>query len=362
MPGSNIPRAADPWPSISRIPYDLAPIALSMGDPAGIGPDIALKSWARRVEGGLPAFCFLGDPSVLADRARLLRINAPIAPVSAFAEARETFRHALPVLPVALPSPARPGHPDGANCSAILSAIELGARLVLAGEAAALVTNPISKAVLASEGFPHPGHTEFLGAIARAHGLSARPVMMLASPALRVVPVTIHEPLARVPGLLTKELIVETAEITARGLADYLGLHNPCLAVTGLNPHAGENGVLGREEIEIISPAIEILRARGLTVTGPHAADALFHERARGGYDAVIAMYHDQALIPLKTLCFDEGVNVTLGLPFVRTSPDHGSAFDIAGSGLARAESLMCALRLARTMALAQVGRPRGGA
>jgi 4-hydroxythreonine-4-phosphate dehydrogenase len=333
-----------------------------MGDPAGIGPDITLKSWLRRIEGGLPVFCFLGDAGVLADRAKSLGLDAPIKVVSTLTEAREVFRHALPVLPIALADAVEAGKPNAANSPAILSAIELGAKLVIAGEAAALVTNPISKAVVAESGFPHPGHTEYLGAIARAHGLSATPVMMLASQALRVVPVTIHVPLASVPGLLRKELIVETAEITARGLADFFGLPKPRLAVTGLNPHAGENGMLGREEIEIIAPAIEMLRARGLTVTGPHAADALFHARARAGYDVAIAMYHDQALIPIKTLAFDEGVNVTLGLPFVRASPDHGSAFDIAGSGQARAASLICALRLARTMALAQMGRIRGGA
>lgn len=333
-----------------------------MGDPAGIGPDITLKSWMRRIEGGLPSFCYLGDPDALAERARALKLDAAIAVVRSLAEAREAFRHALPALPIALARPAAPGVPDAANSAAILAAIETGVSLVVNGEAAALVTNPISKAVVAEGGFPHPGHTEFLGALARAHGLSAHPVMMLAAPQLKVIPVTVHIPLAEVPARLSKALIVGTAEIAARGLCDFFGLQKPRLAVAGLNPHAGEGGRMGREEIDVIIPAIETLRARGLSVSGPHAADAMFHERARAGYDAVIAMYHDQALIPLKTLAFDEGVNVTLGLPFIRTSPDHGSAFDIAGSGRARPSSLMAALRLARTMAVTQMGRPRGGA
>lgn len=332
-----------------------------MGDPAGIGPDITLKSWLRRIETGLPAFCYLGDAGQLERRARELRLDVKIATLTNFSEASEVFRSALPVLHTPLPEEITAGRPAAPAAAAIISAIDLGAGFALSGEAAALVTNPIAKHVVRQAGFAHPGHTEHLAHLARARGHQAKPVMMLAAPALRVAPVTIHVALKDVPGLLTEELIIDTAEVLVNGLQRLFGLERPRLAVAGLNPHAGEDGLFGREEIEIIAPAVAKLKAFGYAVTGPHAADSLFHERARQGYDAVLAMYHDQALIPLKTLAFDQGVNVTLGLPFIRTSPDHGVAFDIAGTGRARPDSLMHALRLARSMAMAQLAPSRGG-
>ena len=329
----------------------LRPIALTAGDPAGIGPDITLEAWRRRLTDELPAFALLGDLDHLRDRARLLGLDAPLTAIADISEAPGIFAHALPVLPVPLPARVEAGHPASSAAPAIRASIEMAVRLAMSGEARAMVTNPIAKHVLIAAGFPHPGHTEYLGALARAQGSEASPVMMLCGPDLRVVPVTIHIALARVPLELTTERIVETARIAAAGLIRWFGIARPRLAMTGLNPHAGEGGLLGEEERTIIGPAIAALREMGFAVTGPHPADALFHARARENYDAAIAMYHDQALIPLKTLAFDEGVNVTLGLPFIRTSPDHGTAFDIAGSGQARADSLIAALRLAARMA-----------
>jgi 4-hydroxythreonine-4-phosphate dehydrogenase len=337
------------------------PIALTMGDPAGIGPDITLMAWLRRDADKLPPFAFLGDASLLASRARQLGLAVPFATLSDIGEAPQAFPNALPVLPCPLAVEVRSGQPTPEAAAAVIAAIETGVTLALNGAAAAVVTNPIAKHILAAAGFAHPGHTEFLGALAKLRGLPATPVMMLCGAGLRVVPVTIHIPLASVPGVLTTDLIVETARITARDLQRYFGIAAPRLALTGLNPHAGENGMLGAEDQAVIVPAIEALRASGLHVSGPHPADTLFHARARQGYDAALAMYHDQALIPLKTLAFDEGVNVTLGLPFIRTSPDHGTAFDIAGTGAAHPDSLIAALRLAASMA-AQATRTSGGA
>jgi 4-hydroxythreonine-4-phosphate dehydrogenase len=326
------------------------PIALTMGDPAGIGPDITVMSWLRRDAEALPVFAFLGDAALLAARARQLGVDAPIAVIASLAEAAAAFPTALPVLPCPLAEPVAAGRPSQSAAPAITGAIERAVALCLAGEAAAVVTNPIAKHVLAKAGFPHPGHTEFLGALAHASGLPATPVMMLCGAGLRVVPVTIHIPLARVPAALTTSLIIATARVTAVGLRRYFGIAAPRLAFTGLNPHAGEDGMLGDEDRQIIAPALAALAAEGYQVSGPHPADTLFHERARQAYDVALAMYHDQALIPLKTLAFDEGVNVTLGLPFIRTSPDHGTAFDIAGGGKARPDSLIAALKLAADM------------
>jgi 4-hydroxythreonine-4-phosphate dehydrogenase len=326
------------------------PMALTMGDPAGIGPDITLMSWLERDAAALPPFAFVGDEVLLAERARQLGADVPVEVIGSLREAAAIFPKALPVLPCRLGEPVAAGKPSHSAAPAITAAIERAVALCLNGEAAAIVTNPVAKHVLAKAGFPHPGHTEFLGALAHARHLPATPVMMLCGAGLRVVPITIHIPLAHVPATLTTQLIVETARVTAAGLRRYFGIAAPRLAFTGLNPHAGEDGILGHEDRQIIAPALATLSAEGYHVSGPHPADTLFHERARRAYDVALAMYHDQALIPLKTLAFDEGVNVTLGLPFIRTSPDHGTAFDIAGSGKARPDSLIAALRLAAEM------------
>ena len=323
------------------------PLALTMGDPAGIGPDLALDAWRHRDRTDVPPFIVLGDPDLLAARAATLGLDVPLAPLDKATDARVAWNEALPVMPVRLAEPVQAGTPNAAAGPAVIEAIEAGVDMIRAGEARALVTNPINKHVLYQTGFQFPGHTEFLAALSKPWNVNVRPVMMLASQELRVVPVTIHIPLKNVAAALTKELITETVEITARGLQGYFGISAPRIAVAGLNPHAGESGSLGAEEIEIIAPAIQDLALHGLHVTGPHPADALFHEAARATYDAVVAMYHDQALVPIKTLAFDRAVNLTLGLPFVRTSPDHGTAYGLAGTGKARPDSLIEALKLA---------------
>jgi 4-hydroxythreonine-4-phosphate dehydrogenase len=326
------------------------PLALTLGDPAGIGPDITLLAWTARTQQAIPPFVLIGDAAVLAERARALGLSVSMAELSEPDAAADLFPRALPVLSVASPGTVIAGRPDQAAAPAITQSIERAVSLVQHGAATAVVTNPIAKAVLYGAGFPFPGHTEYLAALASAKGRPLLPVMMLASPTLKVVPVTIHVPLKDVPPLLTGELILATIEITARDLGRYFGFERPRLAVSGLNPHAGEQGALGREEIDIVAPAIQAARAKGLDVTGPHPADTLFHTGARATYDAAICMYHDQALVPFKTLAFEEGVNVTLGLPFIRTSPDHGTAFGIAGTGRASPRSLIEALRLAAAM------------
>jgi 4-hydroxythreonine-4-phosphate dehydrogenase len=337
--------------SVHDAPTERPPIALTCGDPAGIGPDITLQSWLRRESEGLPSFVLLGDPEHLAKRAREMDLAVPIVAVGDPGEAERAFADSLPVLPVPLPCPVEAGRPEPVAAPAVKLSIERAVALAMSGDVSAVVTNPIAKHIMAAAGFPYPGHTEFLGALARDHGEDASPVMMLASDELRVVLVTIHEPLAAVPGLLTGERIIDTVRVAVRGLQRWFGIPAPRLAMTGLNPHAGENGLIGTEERTIIAPAIAALRGEGFQVTGPHPADTMFHARARQAYDAAVTMYHDQALIPLKTLAFDEGVNVTLGLPFIRTSPDHGTAFDIAGTLKARPDSLIAALRLAAKMA-----------
>jgi 4-hydroxythreonine-4-phosphate dehydrogenase len=332
------------------------PLAVSMGDPAGIGLEISLKAWAARGGRRLAPFVLFADPDGVAERARGLGLEVPVAAIGTLADARQTFPDALPVRPIRLGARSRPGVPDPANAPAVIAAIEEAAAAVARGEAAALVTNPIAKHVLAQAGFPYPGHTEFLAALAARHAQGRRfhPVMMLAAPGLRVVPLTVHCALADVPAAVTRGLISETVRTTFAALKRDFGVGAPRIAVTGLNPHAGEAGGMGREEIEVIAPAIAALRAEGLGVTGPHAADSLFHERARATYDAAICMYHDQALIPFKTIAFEVGVNVTLGLPFVRTSPDHGTAFDIAAEGRASAQSFIESLKLAASIAAAR--------
>ena len=323
------------------------PLALTMGEPAGIGGEVTLAAWRRRAE-GLPVFYVLDDPDRLRRLAAQLGHEAPVQPIADPADAADVFREALPVLPLGRTVRAQPGHPEAEDARLVIASIDRAVGQVNAGRAAAVVTNPINKDVLYRAGFRHPGHTEYLAELA---GIGTAPIMMLACPELRVVPVTIHLALREAIAALTSEAIVHAGRVTNRALQRDFGIAAPRLAISGLNPHAGEAGALGREDIEIIAPAIATLRAERIDARGPLAADTMFHARARQGYDAALCMYHDQALIPIKTIDFDGGVNVTLGLPFIRTSPDHGTAFDIAGRGIARPDSLIAALRLAAEMA-----------
>jgi 4-hydroxythreonine-4-phosphate dehydrogenase len=329
------------------------PLALTSGEPAGIGPDIAIAAWLRRGEANLPPFYLLGDRRYLTDRAKHLGLRADLAEVNA-EEACAAFAKALPVVATGKAATAPPGRPDANSAEAVLASIRQAVGDVASGRASAVVTNPIAKSVLYRAGFPHPGHTEFLAELASRDGKTPQPVMMLWSPTLAVVPVTIHLPLKDAIAQLTSELIVATARIAVADLKTRFGIANPRLAISGLNPHAGEFGTLGAEDDEIVAPAIAALRNRGIQARGPLPADTMFHEAARNSYDCAICMYHDQALIPIKTIAFDDAVNVTLGLPFIRTSPDHGTAFDIAGTGKANPASLMAALKLAARMAAAQ--------
>ncbi|HTB04212.1 MAG TPA: 4-hydroxythreonine-4-phosphate dehydrogenase PdxA [Bradyrhizobium sp.] len=329
------------------------PLALTTGEPAGIGPDITLKAWLRRNELKLPAFYLLGDRDLLDRRARALGLKIEFADVSAD-DAAGAFAEALPVVSTGHAASAQPGRPDDSSADAALASIRQAVGDVAAGRASAVVTNPIAKSVLYRAGFRHPGHTEFLAELAATGGHTPHPVMMLWSPALAVVPVTIHLPLRQAIAQLSSELIVTTARIVVADLKARFGLAHPRLAVSGLNPHAGEDGTLGSEDLTIVTPAIDILRGDGLEIRGPLPADTMFHDAARQTYDCAICMYHDQALIPIKTIAFDDAVNVTLGLPFIRTSPDHGTAFDIAGTGKANPSSLIAALRLAARMAAKQ--------
>ena len=326
------------------------PLALTSGEPAGIGPDITIKAWLRRNELKLPPFYVLGDRDFLSRRASALGLDVKFADINP-EDALAAFADALPVVATGHPATARPGQPDGTSAQAAMASIRQAVADVAAGRASAVVTNPIAKSVLYRAGFRHPGHTEFLAELAASNGHVPQPVMLLWSPTLAVVPVTIHLALREAIAQLTIELIVSTARIVVADLKARFGLANPRLAVSGLNPHAGEDGSLGNEELTIVTPAIEILRGEGIDVRGPLPADTMFHDAARKSYDCAICMYHDQALIPVKTLAFEDAVNVTLGLPFIRTSPDHGTAFDIAGTGKANPSSLIAALRLAARMA-----------
>ncbi len=313
-----------------------------MGDPAGIGGELTVRAWQALHRDG-PCFVALDDPQRLT--------GVPIVEVSSPDDARAVFADALPVLPIRLASPAWPGHPDKANARAVIASIERAAALCLSGEASGMVTNPINKAALYDAGFAYPGHTEFLAELTGARG---KQIMMLASPDLRVVPVTVHASLRASIGMLTTEAIIAAARTTAAALQRDFGIARPRLAIAGLNPHAGEQGALGDEETTIIAPALAALRADGIDVSGPWPPDTMFTRTARARYDAAICMYHDQALIPLKTLDMDHGVNVTLGLPIVRTSPDHGTAYDIAGKGIADPSSLIAAIQLAAELAHAR--------
>ena len=312
-------------------PSKTAPILITMGEPAGIGPEIAVAAYQQLGrEWNGHSLALVGDKDVFQDAGLDWGV----------------------IVNTTSPASRTPGRPDPRNAAAVIEAIEIAVEWARTGRAAAIVTAPINKAVLAAAGFPHPGHTEFLQALTGA----PRAVMMLASDALRVVPQTIHIPLAEVPRAITTAGIVETGEIILAALRRDFGIATPRLAIAGLNPHAGEDGVLGAEDGAVIAPAVAALKAKGHDVRGPLSADTLFHEEARARYDAALCMYHDQALIPIKTLAFWEGVNVTLGLPIVRTSPDHGTAFDIAGTGKADARSMIAAIRLAAKMADAREG------
>lgn len=314
-------------------------LALTMGDPAGIGGELTLKAWSALRQTG-PAFVVLDDP----DRLRALDPAVPIQVIDVPEQAR--FADALPVMPIVLAEAAIPGRVNPANGAGTIASIENAVRLAQSGQVSAVVTNPISKVTLYAAGFRYPGHTEFLAALTGV----ALPVMMLANDQLRVVPVTVHVGLRAALDQLTTALIVDVARIAADSLRRQFGIERPRLGIAGLNPHAGEGGTMGTEELTVIVPAMEILRADGIDVCGPYPPDTMFTETARAGYDAAICMYHDQALIPLKTIDMASGVNVTLGLPIVRTSPDHGTAFDIAGRGIADPRSLIAALRLADRM------------
>ncbi len=326
------------------------PLALTLGDPAGIGPDITLLAFAARSREPIPPFVLLGDRSVLTARAEALGLSVDIATVASAGEAADVFAEVLPVLPVEVPGPVVAGHPDVAAAPAVKRSIEYAVELVRQGEARAVVTNPIAKSLLYQAGFPFPGHTEYLAALAAGRRRSSaagddaggRPVQSGASD-------DPHSAEGRA-GAAHHGSAPGDHRATDTDLRRYFGFLRPRLAVSGFNPHAGEDGSLGREEIDIIAPAIEAAKAEGIDVTGPYPADTMFHTAARETYDAALCMYHDQALVPFKTLAFDEGVNVTLGLPFVRTSPDHGTAFDIAGTGKANPKSLIEALRLADAM------------
>jgi 4-hydroxythreonine-4-phosphate dehydrogenase len=320
----------------------MRPLVLTMGEPAGIGAEIAAGAW-RALRASGPAFLLIDDAT--------RGFGVPVRAIAAPEEAAAVFPEALPVLHRPLPCPAVAGRPDTAHAPAVIAAITEAVALAKAGRAAGVVTNPIQKATLTAAGFRHPGHTEYLGEIA---GTGVAPVMMLASPELRVVPVTVHEALARAIARLTPALIADTARLTARALRDEFAIAAPRLAVAGLNPHAGEAGTMGREEIDIVAPAVALLRAEGIDARGPLPPDTMFTALARPTYDAAICLYHDQALIPIKTLDMAGGVNVTLGLSIVRTSPDHGTALDIAGTRRADPSSLVAALRLAADLARAR--------
>ena len=336
----------------------MQPLALTLGEPAGIGPDLALAVWHRRGEIDIPCFYIVADAKFLRRRAEQLGLDVPFAMVTPSA-ATAAFSRALPVVDLDVAVTAEPGQPDRSSAPAAIGSIRRAVADVIAGQAAAIVTSPVAKNVLYDGGFAEPGQTEFLATLVReATGKSLRPVMMLWSPELAVVPVTIHLPLKEIFKHLSTALVVETARIVARDLTARFRIPHPRLVIAGLNPHAGENGTLGEEDRTIVAPAVARLIVEGIDARGPLPADSLFHKQARATYDVALCMYHDQALIPIKTLAFDHAVNVTLGLPFVRTSPDHGTAFDLAGTGTADAASFIAALRLAARLAMVDSPAP----
>ena len=340
-------------------PQHSAPLAVSVGEPAGIGADCLLLAWKAQLTGEiepLPSLVLIGDPTHLAARAMQLAVDVDIDVVQSPEELESTLRSTkLTCLPVKQPFLADAGQPNANDASGVVEAITRAVDLVGSAHCRGIVTLPINKKSLYDSGFEFPGHTEYLASLSESWpGVTSpvRPVMMLAGPQLRAVPVTIHMPLSKVAEELTTQAIVETAQITHRDLMARFGIDSPRLAVSGLNPHAGEDGALGHEDGEVIAPAVKQLQQEGISCFGPLPADTMFHAAARSQYDAAICMYHDQALIPAKALAFDETVNVTLGLPFVRTSPDHGTAYDIAGTGKANPASTIAALRMADQMTL----------
>lgn len=325
------------------------PLALSMGEPAGVGPEIIAKAWDA-LKDGPQSFVVIGDAALMRSQGR------PVQPVLSAAEAPGVFARAIPVMDQPLPAPVVPGRPDSANAGAVADWIEQAVNLALAGEVGGIVTAPIAKAPLYAAGFRFPGHTEFIAELTSDVPFTDTrgPVMMLTALDLRACLVTIHASLAQVPELVTTERVCQTARVVHEAMKRDFGIARPRLALAALNPHAGEGGAMGLEEIEVLAPAVEILRAEGIDISDPRPADTMFHTEARAGYDAAICLYHDQALIPVKTLDFWGGVNVTLGLPVARTSPDHGTGFDIAGQGIARPDSLISAIRIAARMAAAR--------
>lgn len=328
------------------------PLAISQGDPAGIGPDVLILAWHTRRERELAPFIAIANPAVLKERAQQLGVDLPVRECG-FEDACGIFDDALPVFPLEMSTPFSAGEPRPETAPTTIEAIRIAVEAVRQGKASAVVTCPIAKSVLYQSGFTFPGHTEYLAALSVGEGEEPPlPVMMIAGPELKTVPVTIHIPLSRVPQSLTSDLIEKTCRIVDRDLKSRFGIAEPRLAISGLNPHAGEDGALGAEDDAIIRPAIEALQSDGIKAFGPLPADTMFHKAARETYDVAVCMYHDQALIPAKTLAFDDGVNVTLGLPFIRTSPDHGTAFSIAGTGKAKPDSMIAALKMAADMAL----------
>ncbi len=327
------------------------PVVLTPGEPAGIGPEIAAKAWSKLQTEPTTCFALIYDVMALRHRLSQAGLNIPIAEIQTLDQAKKTFATSLPVLHRPLPQVPHAGTFNPDNSSWVINAIREAVDLCLSGEAAAMITNPIQKEALYSAGFKHQGHTDFLASLSRAKGHTANDVMMLVGAGLRAVPVTVHIPLKDVASQIKQQDIETQARVVNASLQSHFGIAAPRIAITGLNPHAGENGTMGREEIDIIIPAIKKLRAEGMNVAGPLPADTAFFPEARKTYDAILCMYHDQALIPVKTLDFHGGVNVTLGLPFIRTSPDHGTALNLAGTGKAQAESLIAAIHLAIEMA-----------
>ncbi len=328
-----------------------ASLALTIGEPGGIGPDITALAWlAFRADPRL-TFFLIGDSAYLSERFSRLDIAVPVQEIATPAEAHGVFPTALPVIDLPFTAKPETGRFSAETAGTVIRAIDMAVDMALKGDVAAIVTNPIQKEALYAAGFSHQGHTDYLAHLAESHGHQAEPVMMLCAADLRAIPVTVHIALTEVPRQLTGDLIIRQARVVAHDLARRFGIAAPRLAFTGLNPHAGENGAMGQEEQTIITPALAALRAEGLDVQGPLPADTAFHAEARAQYDAILCMYHDQALIPVKTLDFHGGVNCTLGLPFIRTSPDHGTALSLAGTGKANPKSLMAAISLAAEIA-----------